>query len=174
ARLPRGGTPRVLDLGTGSGAIALAIASERRDVRVVAVDASDAALAIATRNRDALDATNVELRRGDWFAPVAGERYDLVVSNPPYIADADAHLGAGDLRHEPRGALASGADGLDAIRAIARDAPGHLEPGAWLLLEHGLEQGAAVRALLAAAGLVEVFTAPDLAGRDRVSGGRRA
>jgi len=172
-RIPRDATSRVLDLGTGSGAIALAIASERPDARVIAVDSSAAALAIATRNRDGLRLANVELRHGDWFAPVAGERFDLIVSNPPYIAHDDPHLRAGDLRHEPPGALASGADGLDAIRTIVASAPRHLETGAWLLLEHGHGQGAAVRAVLEAGGLCEVFTAQDLGARDRASGGRR-
>ena len=114
----------------------------------------------------------IEFRHGDWLAPLAGERYELIASNPPYIADADVHLQRGDLRFEPSSALASGADGLDAIRAIVRDAPAHLQPGGWLLLEHGWEQGEAVRALLQAAGFVEVETAPDWEQRDRVTLGR--
>lgn len=173
-RIPADADARVLDLGTGSGAIALAIASERPRAHLVAVDASEVALGFARRNASAAGIANFEARLGDWFAPVAGESFDLVVSNPPYIAAGDPHLAAGDLRHEPSSALASGSDGLDAVRAIVAAAPGHLRPGAWLLLEHGHEQGAAVRQLLAAAGLADGFTARDLAGRDRTSGARRS
>jgi release factor glutamine methyltransferase len=174
ARLEADAVARVVDLGTGSGAIALAIASERPSARVVATDASAGALAVARANAAACGlAGRVEFRPGDWFAPLAGECFDLVVSNPPYIAAGDPHLGQGDLRHEPASALASGPDGLDAIRAIAAEAPGHLVAGGWLLLEHGLEQGAAVRALLESAGLVEVATVQDLEGRDRVTLGRK-
>jgi release factor glutamine methyltransferase len=169
-RLPENRALRIADLGTGSGAIALALAHERTAARVVAVDASAAALDVASGNARALGIGTIEFREGDWFAPLAGERFDLVASNPPYIALGDPHLDA--LRHEPALALSSGADGLDAIRAIARDAPAHLHDGGWLLLEHGLEQGAAVRALLAAAGFESVSTAQDLEGRDRVTLGR--
>lgn len=172
-RLPVDRPLRVADLGTGSGAIALALAHERPGAVVIATDASTGALAVADTNARALGLGNVQFRQGDWFAPLAGETFDLVASNPPYIADDDAHLDGGDLRFEPRSALASGADGLDAIRRIVSDAPGHLVPGGWLLLEHGWEQGDAVRALLVAAGLVEVETARDLEHRDRVSFGRR-
>lgn len=172
-RLPEGPC-RVADLGTGSGAIALAIARERPHAQVVATDASAAALEVARANAAAHGLANVEFRRGDWFAPLAGMRLDLIASNPPYIAADDPHLMRGDLRHEPPSALASGPDGLDAIRVIAAGAPAHLLPGGWLLLEHGHEQGAAVRALLAAAGLVDVITAQDLEHRDRVSLGRLA
>ena len=173
-RLPPARVLHVADLGTGSGAIALALARERPDAQVVATDASADALAVARGNAQALGIDNIEFRLGDWCAPLAGERVDLIASNPPYIADDDVHLGRGDLRYEPRTALASGADGLDAIRVIARDAPMHLAPGGWLLIEHGWEQGAAVRALLDAAGFVDVQTAPDLAHRDRITLGRRA
>jgi release factor glutamine methyltransferase len=172
ARLPQDRELRIADLGTGSGAIALALAHERPRTHVVATDASDAALAVARGNGDALGIDNIEFRRGDWLAPLAGERFDLIASNPPYIASDDPHLGAGDLRHEPMAALASGRDGLDAIRVIVRDSPAHLVGGGWLLLEHGLEQGRAVRDLLEAAGLVDVTTKPDLEGRDRVTLGR--
>jgi release factor glutamine methyltransferase len=172
ARLPAG-PRRVADLGTGSGAIALALAHERPEADVVATDASADALAVARGNAAALGLRNVAFRHGDWCAPLAGERYDLVASNPPYIAEGDPHLGAGDLRHEPATALASGPDGLDAIRAIAACVPGILLPGGWLLLEHGWDQGAAVRALLEAAGFVDVATARDLEDRDRVTLGRR-
>jgi len=171
-RLPQDRDLHVADLGTGSGAIALALAHERPRARVVATDASDAALAVARGNGDALGIDNIEFRRGDWLAPLAGERFDLIASNPPYIASDDPHLGAGDLRHEPMAALASGRDGLDAIRVIVRDAPAHLVAGGWLLLEHGLEQGRAVQDLLGAAGFVDVATEHDLEGRDRVTLGR--
>ncbi|MEN1941837.1 peptide chain release factor N(5)-glutamine methyltransferase [Luteimonas sp. MJ174] len=174
ARLNPAASPRVADLGTGSGAIALAIASERPRASVVATDRSEAALAVARGNAAAHGLERrVEFRAGDWFAPLAGERFDLVASNPPYIADGDPHLRQGDLRHEPGAALASGPDGLEAIRRIVAAAPGHLSPGGWLLLEHGYDQAAAVRALLAAAGFEEVATVVDLEARDRVSLGRR-
>lgn len=172
-RLPASGAPGVIDLGTGSGAIALALASERPRARVVATDRSAAALAVARANARRHRLANVEFVEGDWYAPVAGRRFDLIVSNPPYIAAGDSHLGTGDLRFEPAGALSSGADGLDALRVIAAGAPAHLEPGGWVLVEHGWEQGAAVRTLLAAAGLAEVWTAHDLEGRERITLGRR-
>ena len=174
-RLDPAADVRVADLGTGSGAIALAIAAERPQGRVVATDRSEAALAVARDNAVAHGmGGRVAFRQGDWFAPLAGERFDLVASNPPYIADGDPHLARGDLRHEPPSALSSGADGLDAIRILVADAPSHLEPGGWLLLEHGFDQGPAVRALLDAAGFVEVATVQDLERRDRVSLGRTA
>jgi release factor glutamine methyltransferase len=134
------------------------------------VDASAAALEVARGNARALGIGNVEFREGDWLQPLAGETFDLVASNPPYIAVGDPHLD--DLRHEPALALSSGADGLDAIRTIVRDAPPRLVAGGWLLLEHGLDQGAAVRALLSAAGYADVSTARDLEQRDRVTLGR--
>lgn len=170
ARLPPSGS--VLDLGTGSGAIALAMASERPDASVTAVDASVAALEVARRNATNLGLGRVGFLAGDWFAPVAGRRYDVVVSNPPYIEATDGHLSEGDLRFEPMSALASGADGLDDIRRIATEAAGHLQAEGWLLMEHGWNQGEAVRAILHAAGGEEVFTARDLEDRDRVSGAR--
>jgi len=160
----------VLDLGTGSGAIALAIKRHLPAARVIAVERSAAALAVARRNAVKLG-LEVDLRHGLWFEPVAGERFDLVVSNPPYVAMGDPHLDAGDLRFEPRSALVAGADGLESIRAIVRDAPGHLNPGGRLLLEHGLGQDAEVRKLLREAGLEGIATWPDLAGIARVSGG---
>lgn len=172
ARLPADAGARVADLGTGSGAIALAIAKERPRAAVVATDASGAALEVARRNATRNRIATVEFREGDWFAPLAGETFDLIASNPPYIAAGDPHLGEGDLRFEPPTALSSGADGLDAIRRIVGDAPAHLAAGGWLLLEHGWDQGAAVRALLAEVGFVEVETARDLEDRDRVSLGR--
>jgi release factor glutamine methyltransferase len=174
ARLPRHDASRIADLGTGSGAIALALARERPDASVVATDASEAALAVARGNAAALGIGNVRFGRGDWCAALDDAPFDLIVSNPPYIADDDPHLAAGDLRFEPLGALGSGPDGLDAIRAIIRGAPAHLVPGGWLLLEHGVAQGSAVRALLHAAGFIDVGTARDLEDRDRVTLGRRS
>ena len=172
ARLPADQACELADLGTGSGAIALALASERPAWRLHVIDASDAALDVARRNRDALQLDNVELYHGDWLAPLAGRRFDAIVSNPPYIEADDPHLLQGDLRFEPLMALASGEDGLDAIRQIIVDAPACLKPGGWLLLEHGWKQGDAVRSLLAAAGFFDVATEPDLEGRDRVTLGR--
>jgi release factor glutamine methyltransferase len=171
-RLPRHACD-VADLGTGTGAVALAIARERPDVRVLATDVSAAALSVARENARTLGMSNVEFALGDWCAALGARRFALIASNPPYIERGDAHLQAGDLRYEPIGALASGDDGLDAIRRIAADAPAHLAPGAWLLLEHGWRQGEAVRKLLIGKGYVEVSTGTDLAGRDRVTGGRR-
>jgi release factor glutamine methyltransferase len=171
-RIPPDADVTLADLGTGSGAIALALASERPRARMVATDASAEALAVAESNAAEIGLRNVEFRLGDWLAPLKGERFALIASNPPYIADDDAHLGQGDLRHEPLGALASGMDGLDAIRIIARDALAHVQPAGWLLLEHGWEQGAAVRGILEAAGWLEVATHGDLEERDRVTLGR--
>jgi release factor glutamine methyltransferase len=161
----------VLDLGTGSGAIALAVKRHLPAARVVAVERSAAALAVAQRNALKLG-LGIELRHGLWFEPVAGERFDVVVSNPPYVNEDDPHLREGDVRFEPRPALVAGPDGLDSIREIVRDAPAHLNAGGRLLLEHGLGQDAEVRNLMHEAGLEHVATWPDLAGIARVSGGR--
>ena len=166
--LPADAPRRVLDLGTGSGAIALAIARQRPAARVAAVDASADALAVATANARRLG-LSLDLRHGHWFGPVVGETFDLVISNPPYIAVDDAHLPS--LTHEPRQALVSGADGLDDIRRIVAAAPAHLAPGGWLLLEHGWGQAAAVRALLGDAGFADIHSRRDLAGIERGSGG---
>lgn len=160
----------VLDLGTGTGAIALAIKRHLPAARVVAVERSATALAVAARNAMRLG-LELDLRHGLWFGPVAGERFDLVVANPPYVAEGDPHLAQGDLRFEPRSALVAGPEGLDALREIARAAPSHLNPGGWLLVEHGLGQDEAVRALLREAELEDVRTWPDLSGIARVSGG---
>jgi release factor glutamine methyltransferase len=164
--------PQILDLGTGSGAIALAIAhslqASGREARVVAVDASAGALAVAHENARRLR-LELEFRESDWLAEV-GEHFHLIASNPPYIASADPHLVA--LAHEPLPALAAGADGLEDIRQIVAQAPGHLEPGGWLLLEHGYDQAAAVRGLLADRGFSQVQSRPDLAGIARCSGGQ--
>ena len=158
--------PRVLDLGTGSGAIALALQHQRPDAQVSAVDASADALAVAQANAARLGLA-VQFARGNWLRGVAGQ-FDVIASNPPYIAAADPHLAA--LRHEPLQALASGADGLDDIRSIVAQAPSHLLPGGWLLLEHGWEQAEAVQALLRSAGFAEVQSRKDLAGIARCSG----
>lgn len=171
-RLPRDWSGAVADLGTGSGAVALALASERPQCRVTATDASAAALAVAARNAARLGIGNVVFAQGDWTAPLGDARFDLIVSNPPYIEADDAHLQHGDLRFEPASALASGRDGLDDIRRIVATARQHLLPGGWLLFEHGWNQGDAARALLEQAGYADVFTAQDLEQRDRVSGAR--
>lgn len=169
---PPGGsdTPRLLDLGTGSGAIALTVASRRPDAQVTATDASADALAVAQANAQRL-ALPVRFAQGAWLAAVPGERFDVIASNPPYIAEGDAHLAA--LKHEPITALTAGPDGLDDIRQIVEQAPAALPPGGWLLLEHGHDQAVAVRALLAAAGFEQVSSRNDLAGIARCSGGRR-
>lgn len=160
----------VADLGTGCGAIALAIKHARPAAQVVGVDASAAALEVARRNAVRLG-LEVEWRHGRWCEPLGTERYDLIVANPPYVAQGDPHLAA--LAYEPPDALVAGADGLAAIRAIVAQAPQRLDRGAWLLVEHGMGQDAAVRELLARAELRDVRTWPDLAGIPRVSGGKR-
>ncbi len=169
ARLTHEGPLRVADLGTGSGAIALAIAKERPAIAVVATDLSGEALAVARGNARAQAIANVEFRQGSWFVPLAGERFDLIASNPPYIADGDPHLQQGDLRHEPAAALSSGAEGLSAIREIVLNASAHLRSGGWLLIEHGWRQGQAVRELFLRAGMEAVRTGRDLEDRERVT-----
>ena len=160
--------PRVVDLGTGSGAIALALQNQRADARVLAVDASADALAVAQANGKRLGLA-VQFQTANWLAGVQGP-FDAIVSNPPYIPSADPHLAA--LTHEPLQALASGTDGLDDIRAIVTQAPAHLRPGGWLLLEHGYDQAPAVQALLQAAGFVQVQSRNDLADIARYTGGQ--
>jgi release factor glutamine methyltransferase len=164
---------RLLDMGTGSGAIAVSVAHTRPDASVTALDLSEEALAVARMNAAANGAT-VRFLRSDWFAALENEQFDLIASNPPYIASGDAHLAQGDLRFEPRGALTDFADGLSALRTIIQGVPVHLVPGGWLLLEHGYDQAEAVRALLLDAGYDEVQSWRDLGGIERVSGGRRA
>jgi release factor glutamine methyltransferase len=174
----------VLDLGTGTGAIALAIAAHRPQSRVMAVDASAEALQVARQNAEALGlgvteaddqaATKgkVEFRLGSWFTPLTGLRFDVIVSNPPYIRMDDPHLQQGDLRHEPLSALAAGADGLDDIRIIVQHAPAHLTSSGWLLLEHGYDQAEAVATLMRNTGFTHVQHAHDLAGIARVTLGQ--
>jgi release factor glutamine methyltransferase len=163
--------PAVLDLGTGSGAIALAIASTRPDAAVTATDASPAALAVAERNARRLGISNVSFRAGDWYAALDRGRFDVILSNPPYVAAGDPALAA--LAHEPLRALVAGPDGLAALAAVAAGARERLRPGGWLLVEHGAGQGAAVRDLLTRAGLASVATRADLAGHERASEGTR-
>ena len=176
-RAPR--DAHVLDLGTGSGAIAISLACERSDLRVLGTDAAPQALAMADRNArrltgDALDRGRLRLRAGHWWqAPETHERFDAVVSNPPYVPTGDPHLAQGDLRFEPPQALAAGADGLAALREIVAGAGARLQPGGWLLLEHGHDQGAAVCTLLADAGFAAIRTLADAAGLPRVTLGRR-
>ena len=170
-RLPAQG--RMLDMGTGSGAIAVAVAHTRPDAVVTALDVSDDALAVARANA-ATNGVRVRFLRSDWFTALAGDTFELIASNPPYIASGDTHLSQGDLRFEPVGALTDHADGLTALRAIVSGATDFLVAGGWLLLEHGYDQAEPVRALLAQAGYAEVQSWRDLGGIERVSGGRRA
>ncbi|MDI5922089.1 peptide chain release factor N(5)-glutamine methyltransferase [Halomonas sp. LR5S13] len=178
AALAHGAPPRgrLLDLGTGTGAIALAFASERPGWSVVGIDQSPEAVALARQNAERLDIDNVDFRAGDWFTALGheggGARFALIVSNPPYIAADDPHLRQGDLRFEPHSALVAAEEGLADLRHLVREARGHLVPGGWLLLEHGHGQGKAVRDALAAAGYGQVATLRDLGGNDRVSLGR--
>jgi release factor glutamine methyltransferase len=173
ARIAADAAVRVLDLGTGSGAIAVTLAKLRPQARVTAVDVDYAALAVARANARR-HKVSVRFFCGAWFGALSGETFDLIVSNPPYVAAGDSHLAVGDLRFEPQRALVGGTDGLDCIRAVVASAGAHLRPGAWLLLEHGYEQAEASRALLEAHRYREVQTWPDLAGIPRVSGGRSA
>ena len=163
---------RILDMGTGSGAIALALASELPLAEILAIDVAPDALSIAESNACRLQIRNVTFIQSSWFDALAGQRFDLIVSNPPYIAEHDGHLKVGDLRFEPRHALASGRDGLAALREIVAGAPRHLFPGGWLMVEHGFEQGAEVRSLFEDAGFDDVGTHADLQGHPRVTEGR--
>ncbi|WP_426428380.1 peptide chain release factor N(5)-glutamine methyltransferase [Pseudomonas palmensis] len=165
---------QVLDLGTGSGAIALALASERGGWQVTAVDRVPEAVALAELNRQRLQLDNAKVLASHWFDALQGQRFALIVSNPPYIAEQDPHLAAGDVRFEPSSALVAGSDGLDDLRQIITQAPQHLLPGGWLLLEHGYDQAAAVRELLARHGFEQIQSRTDLGGHERISLGRLA
>lgn len=168
----RGNRFRVLDLGTGCGAIALSIAQARPDTEVVAVDTSTTALEVARENAQRLGIANADFVQSSWFASLGGQHFDLIVSNPPYVAVGDPHLQQGDVRFEPPSALVSGGDGLHDIRCIVSLAKTYLACGGWLLLEHGYNQAVQVREMLRQSGFDEVFSAPDLAGIERASGGR--
>lgn len=167
-----GGPARVLDLGTGTGAIALAVACERPAWQVLGVDRVSEAVQLAERNRARLGLGNARFVESVWFSTLGGERFALIVGNPPYIAAADRHLSEGDVRFEPASALVAGEDGLDDIRRIVAEAPEHLEAGGWLLLEHGYDQAEAVRALFAARGFAAVESRRDLGGHQRITLGQ--
>jgi release factor glutamine methyltransferase len=171
AKIPTDTPSNVLDLGTGSGAIALAIASQRPWAKITAVDFSEEALQVARENAAALNLNHVTFKQSSWFSELTRQQFDLIVSNPPYIAKDDVHLNQGDLRFEPITALASGVDGLDDIRVIVANAPQHLNQNGWLMLEHGYDQADAVSRLLADRGFIKVSHALDLAGIQRVTMG---
>jgi release factor glutamine methyltransferase len=175
AKIPKSASLNILDLGTGSGAVALAIASQRPQAKVIAIDASIDALKVAAENTQSLKLSNVRLIQSNWFSALAldkeAEKFDVIVSNPPYIAQDDAHLQQGDLRFEPISALASGVDGLDDIRQIIQDAPHYLKPDGWLMLEHGYDQAEAVAALLSERGFSQIDHAKDIGGILRVTFG---
>jgi release factor glutamine methyltransferase len=172
-RMPANQTLRIADLGTGSGAIAITLALERPLTKVMALDYSSTALTIAKQNASRLQAKNIEFLQSDWLSTLpCSAQFDLIVSNPPYIAENDPHLTQGDVRFEPRLALTSGAEGLDAIRQIIQQAPSYLVKGGWLLFEHGYDQADAAQALLRAAGFYNVASFRDWQGHWRVSGGQ--
>jgi len=172
-RIPRDTEARILDLGTGSGCVAIAVARHCPRARILAVDSADEAVAVARENAERHGAHNVHIIRGDWLNDLAQERFDIIAANPPYVAAGDPHLESGDVRFEPAHALVAGPLGTECIAAIAVAAPSHLAPGGWLLIEHGYDQGEAVRALLRAAGRYgAISTWCDLAGLERVSGGQ--
>jgi release factor glutamine methyltransferase len=170
--LPSFAPTTVLDLGTGTGAIALALANERPAWQVTAVDRVLEAVALAERNRQRLQLNNARVMSSHWFSAVQDERFDLIISNPPYIAAQDPHLQSGDVRFEPDSALVAGTDGLDDLRLIVEQAPAHLNADGWLLLEHGYDQGAAVRELFSRAGFEKIQTRRDLGDHERITFGR--
>jgi len=163
---------RIADLGTGSGAVALALASQKPQARIVATDASSDALALARENAERLGIDNVTFMAGDWLVPLSGLTFDLIASNPPYIAEDDPHLFRDGVRFEPKPALVSGKDGLDAIRQLVTESPACLETGGWLMIEHGFDQGEAVRGLFTEVGFIDVVTHRDLGGNERVTIGK--
>ncbi len=165
-------TARVADLGTGSGAIAIALASERADLEITATDCSGEALAVAKHNADVHGLNSIQFVAGDWFKPLAGQFYDLIVSNPPYVCTHDPHLDANGVRFEPRGALAAGEDGLDCLRSIIGTAPHHLTPKGWLIVEHGFDQAESVALLMQTHGLSNIVQHKDLAGILRATAGQ--
>jgi len=169
--IPTFAKAEVLDLGTGTGAIGLALANDRQQWKVTAVDRVLEAVALAERNRKRLHLDNATVLSSHWFSAVEGRHFDLIISNPPYIADADPHLAAGDVRFEPSSALVAGSDGLDDLRTIITQAPAHLNAGGWLLLEHGYDQGAAVRELLTRQGFERIQTRRDLGEHERITFG---
>jgi release factor glutamine methyltransferase len=162
----------ILDLGTGTGAIALALASERPDCKVTGVDLQPEAVALAQHNAQKLAIGNAQFLQGSWFAPLAGQTFALIASNPPYIDAADPHLAQGDVRFEPSSALVAQQHGLADLSAIVQQAPQYLQPQGWLLLEHGWQQGESVRALLQAAGFISIATRRDYGDNDRVTFGQ--
>lgn len=170
--IPSGRSCRILDLGTGSGAIAITLAKHRPQCEVTAVDLSPAAIAVAQWNARNLQTYNLNFVTGNWFDELSGEKFDLIVSNPPYVADTDPHLQQGDLRFEPPMALSAGDNGLSCIHHIIDEAPDHLVSSGWLLLEHGYDQAAACRQLLQEKDFSNICSHPDLAGIMRVSGGQ--
>ena len=171
-KIPSNQTLQILDLGTGTGAIALAIARQRPQAQVTGVDASKPALDVAINNSRQLHIANIHFVLSDWFNNLNDSRFDVIVSNPPYMEETDTHLQQGDLRFEPISALASGTDGLDDIRRIIDGCLIHLKPQGWLMFEHGYNQAESVRDLLAQAGLVNIETFKDLGGNDRVTIGK--
>ncbi len=173
AKISPSETPCILDLGTGSGAIALAIAKHRPNANVIAVDASQAALSVAQENAEALNIHNVQFLLSDWFSTLTNQHFDVIVSNPPYIEQDDDHLKQGDLRFEPISALASGEDGLDDIRQIILDASAHLKPKGWLMFEHGYNQAKNASILLVSAHFSSIETLKDLGSNDRVTFGQK-
>ncbi|MEE3915059.1 peptide chain release factor N(5)-glutamine methyltransferase [Pseudomonas viridiflava] len=162
---------QVLDLGTGTGAIGLALANDRQQWKITAVDRVPEAVELAERNRQRLQLDNAEVLNSHWFSALEGRQFDLIISNPPYIAETDPHLSMGDVRFEPGSALTSGPDGLDDLRTIISEAPAHLSPGGWLLLEHGYDQGPAVRELLIRHGFERIQTRRDLGEHERITFG---
>lgn len=171
-RIPPDSTGKVLDLGTGSGAVAIALASERPGLEIVATDLSEEALKVARYNASAHKLSRIDFRFGDWFKPVAGEQFTAIVSNPPYVTDQEWMLNHFELGHEPAMALRAGRDGLLAIAQLVEGAPAHLEPGGWLLIEHGFRQGPAAMRLFQEAGFTSLSTYRDLPGRPRVTEGQ--